>query len=117
MHGPARRRALRVLIGFERSRAMNRGLKMPLTATMGAAAMYYFDPARGRYRRALVRDRFVHSGHKAKHGIAVVGRDMRNRTAGTTAVVRSLFESRPADDAILADRVRAALGRVVTHPA
>jgi uncharacterized membrane protein len=96
---------------------MNSRLTMLLTATMGAAAMYYFDPARGRYRRALVRDRLVHSTHEAKHGIGVVGRDMRNRTAGTTAVMRSLFDSRPADDAVLADRVRSALGRVVTHPA
>ena len=96
---------------------MKNRLSMLVTATLGAAAMYYFDPARGRYRRALVRDRLVHSTHKAKHGIGVVGRDMRNRTAGTTAAVRSLFDSQPADDAVLADRVRAALGRVVTHPA
>jgi uncharacterized membrane protein len=96
---------------------MSKRLTMLLTATMGAAAMYYFDPARGRYRRALVRDRFVHSTHKAKHGIGIVGRDMRNRTAGTTAGIRSLFDSRPTDDPVLADRVRAALGRVVTHPA
>jgi uncharacterized membrane protein len=88
-----------------------------LSATMGAAAMYYFDPSRGRYRRALVRDQLVHTSHKTLHGLGVVGRDVRNRTAGTTAAVRALFDSSPADDAVLADRVRAALGRVVTHPA
>jgi uncharacterized membrane protein len=96
---------------------MKSRLIMMLSAGMGAAAMYYLDPSRGRYRRALVRDRFVHTSHKAKHGLGVVGRDMRNRTVGTTATVRSLFESKTADDDVLADRVRAALGRVVTHPA
>src|SRR5690606_12527153 len=88
-----------------------------LGAELGAAAMYYLDPARGRYRRALVRDQLVHTGHRARHGIGVGGRDMRNRSVGTTAAMRSLFETRPADDYVLADRVRAALGRVVTHPA
>lgn len=96
---------------------MNSRLMLLVSATMGAAAMYYLDPARGRYRRALVRDRLVHTSHKAKHGIGVVGRDLRNRTIGTTAVVRSIFDAKPADDAVLEDRVRAALGRVVSHPA
>ncbi len=88
-----------------------------LSATMGAAAMYYFDPARGRYRRALARDRMVRTTHRAKQGIGVVKRDLRNRTLGTTALVRARFDSTPAQDAVLEDRVRAALGRVVTHPA
>src|SRR5690606_18121116 len=96
---------------------MNSRLMLLVSATMGAAAMYYLDPARGRYRRALVRDRLVHTSHKAKHGIGVVGRDLRNRTIVTTAVVRSIFDAKPADDAVLEDRVRAALGRVVSHPA
>lgn len=96
---------------------MNSRLMLLVSAAMGAAAMYYFDPSRGRYRRALVRDQFVHTSHKAKHGIGVVGRDLRNRTIGTTAAVRSLFDAQPADDVVLEDRVRAALGRVVTHPA
>jgi len=96
---------------------MNSRLMLFVSAAMGAAAMYYFDPSRGRYRRALVRDQLVHTTHKAKRGIGVVGRDLRNRTIGTTAVVRSVFNSQPADDAVLEDRVRAALGRVVSHPA
>src|SRR5690606_10683042 len=66
---------------------------------------------------ALVRDRLVHTRHKARHGVGVVGRDLRNRTIGKTAIVRSIFDSSPVDDSVLEDRVRAALGRVVTHPA
>lgn len=87
-----------------------------LSAGLGAAAMYYFDPARGKHRRALVRDQLVHTRHKAQHGLGVVGRDLRNRTAGTTASMRSMLSIEPADDAVLEDRVRAAIGRVVTHP-
>lgn len=96
---------------------MNGRLMLLVSAAMGAAAMYYFDPSRGRYRRALVRDQLVHTSHKTKRGIGVVGRDLRNRTIGTTAVVRSMFDAKPTDDVVLEDRVRAALGRVVTHPA
>ncbi|HEX7081833.1 MAG TPA: SRPBCC family protein [Gammaproteobacteria bacterium] len=96
---------------------MNSRLMMMLGAGIGAATMYYFDPARGRYRRALVRDQLVHTGHKARRGVGVVGRDFRNRAIGTTASVRSLFDASPVDDAVLADRVRACLGRAVTHPA
>lgn len=95
---------------------MNSRTLAMLSAGLGAAAMYYFDPARGRHRRALIRDQLVHSRHKAQHGLAVVGRDVRNRTVGTTASMRSLLHSPRVDDAVLADRVRAAIGRVVSHP-
>ncbi len=87
-----------------------------LSAGIGAAAMYYFDPARGRQRRALVRDRLVHTQHKAVHELGVVGRDLRNRAVGATATVRSVLRAEPADDHVLTDRVRAAIGREVAHP-
>ncbi|MFO7287926.1 MAG: SRPBCC family protein [Gammaproteobacteria bacterium] len=96
---------------------MNRGTWTLLSAGIGAAAMYYFDPARGRHRRALVRDRVVHVRHKAQHELGVVGRDLRNRAIGTTASLRSLLHAQPVDDHVLADRVRAAIGREVSHPA
>lgn len=95
---------------------MKNGLKLLLSGGLGAAAMYYFDPARGRYRRTLVYNQFVHAGHEAQHGANVVGRDTRNRAAGAVARLRSLFDHRPPDDAVLVERVRACLGRVVTHP-
>ena len=95
---------------------MNNPMKMIFSTGLGAAAMYYLDPARGRYRRALVRDQLVHSGHKARHGASVVGRDSRNRTVGFAAALRSLFDRGQPDDAVLVERVRACLGRVVSHP-
>jgi uncharacterized membrane protein len=95
---------------------MNNRLKLLVSTGIGAAAMYYFDPARGRYRRALVRDQVVHQRHKAAHGVSVVGRDTRNRTVGFVATLRSLFDRGQPDDAVLVERVRACLGRVVSHP-
>ncbi len=90
---------------------------MLFSTGLGAAAMYYCDPARGRYRRALVRDQLVHAGHSASHGTSVVGRDTRNRAVGMGARLRALLSpGRQPDDAVLVERVRACLGRVVTHP-
>ena len=95
---------------------MSNGLKLLFSTGLGAAAMYYFDPARGRYRRALVRDQLVHAGHTASHGTNVVGRDTRNRAIGLGARLRSLLNSGQPDDAVLVERVRSCLGRVVSHP-
>ncbi|HEX7035483.1 MAG TPA: SRPBCC family protein [Pseudomonadales bacterium] len=95
---------------------MNDRMKLLLAAGMGAAAMYYFDPARGRYRRALLRDGVAHAGHKAQRELGVVGRDTRNRTIGLRARLRNLLSSQPPDDEVLVSRVRACLGRVVSHP-
>jgi uncharacterized membrane protein len=95
---------------------MDNQIRLLFSAGLGAAAMYYLDPARGRYRRALVRDQLVHGGHKARHGASVVGRDTRNRTMGLAATLRSLFGHGQPDDAVLVERVRACLGRVVSHP-
>lgn len=95
---------------------MDNQLKLLLAAGLGATAMYYLDPARGRYRRALVRDQLVHGGHKARHGVGVVGRDSRNRTVGVAAALRSRLLRRQPDDVVLVQRVRACLGRAVSHP-
>lgn len=95
---------------------MRNGLRALFSAGLGAAAMYYFDPARGRYRRALVRDQLVHAGHKTNHGASVVARDSRNRAQGVFARLRSLLDRGQPDDVVLVERVRACLGRVVSHP-
>ncbi|HET6629896.1 MAG TPA: SRPBCC family protein [Woeseiaceae bacterium] len=95
---------------------MRKGTVVLFSTGLGAAAMYYFDPARGRYRRALVRDQLVHAGHTASHGTNVIGRDTRNRAIGLGARLRSLLTAGQPDDAVLVERVRACLGRLVTHP-
>jgi hypothetical protein len=84
--------------------------------TLGAGLMYYFDPERGRRRRSLLSDQAVHAGHKLQSGAGKTGRDLRNRTKGTLASVRGLFRSRKTEDEVLTERVRAHLGRAVSHP-
>lgn len=83
---------------------------------VGAGAMYLLDPDRGARRRSLLRDRGVHVGHKLGDGLAATARDARNRTAGAAAELRSRFRKDQADDEVLHERVRSAIGRVVSHP-
>lgn len=79
--------------------------------------MYYLDPARGRRRRALVRDRIVHSGRKLQRGVGIAGRDLRHRASGAVATLKSAVQTEQPDDQILSERVRACLGRAISHPA
>jgi uncharacterized membrane protein len=83
---------------------------------LGAGAMYLLDPDRGSRRRSLLRDQGVHAGHKVGDGLAATARDARNRTRGAAAELRSRFRKDQVDDEILHERVRSAIGRVVTHP-
>jgi hypothetical protein len=56
---------------------------------IGAALMYIFDPARGRRRRALVRDQVVHIWHKSGDLLDKKTRDLQNRVTGMVAETRS----------------------------
>src|SRR5690606_22627744 len=85
---------------------MTNAMKLLLAAGIGATAMYYLDPARGRYRRALLRDGLTHAGHRTQHELGVVGRDTRNRTVGLRARLRNLLRAEPPDDDVLVSRVR-----------
>ena len=80
---------------------MNNRLNWLLGAGLGAVAMYYLDPSRGRYRRALVRNQLVHASHKADRAASVVARDVSNRTSGVLARLRSVFDFSQPDDEVL----------------
>jgi uncharacterized membrane protein len=82
----------------------------------GAGAMYLLDPDRGARRRSLLRDQGIHIGHQLGDGLAATARDARNRTRGAAAELRARFKHDQADDEVLHERVRSAIGRVVTHP-
>jgi osmotically-inducible protein OsmY len=83
---------------------------------IGAAFMYGLDPVVGRRRRALLRDRFSRIAHVTGEGFDATARDWSNRAAGTVAEARRwLHSDRPEDD-VLVNRVRAELGRTVSHP-
>lgn len=85
-------------------------------AGIGAALMYLLDPARGKRRRHLVADKLIHATHVTGETLATTGRDLRNHALGLGASARELFRKDEADDVVIAERVRAELGRVVAHP-
>jgi uncharacterized membrane protein len=92
-------------------------LRLLMGAFIGATAMYYFDPSRGRYRRALVANQLVHAGRESRRAAHIIQRDFYNRARGTAATLRSTLMPVSGDDAVLEARARACLGRVVSHPA
>lgn len=84
---------------------------------MGAGLMYFLDPDRGRRRRALFRDQFVHAGRRLREARRVTAVDISNRTNGLWAEAsRWLRHDANASDAEVTERVRSKLGRVVSHP-
>jgi len=95
---------------------MNKGLLFGAGLGLGTAAMFLLDPARGKRRRALVRDKFASATRMTGDCINVTTRDLTNRTRGTIAAIQSRFSSEQPDDTVLVDRVRSKLGRIVSHP-
>jgi uncharacterized membrane protein len=85
-------------------------------AGAGAALMYLFDPQSGRRRRHLVNDQLVHAGHVASDTIGTTRRDLANRARGAGASVRRRVARDRADDRVIEERIRAELGRAVSHP-
>jgi uncharacterized membrane protein len=83
---------------------------------LGATAMYFLDPDRGRRRRHLMRDKIVHAARETGAGIGATRRDLANRAEGLAAVARRQLQSDRPDDVVVVGRVRAELGRVVSHP-
>jgi hypothetical protein len=103
--------------GFSIGGRMRRDLLLVLAgAAIGAGLMYAMDPAAGRRRRALVRDKAVHYGHVANDSLRGTAIATRNKARGVAAKVRSTFRRDEATDNQLEARVRSALGRAVSHP-
>jgi hypothetical protein len=95
---------------------MNKPLLFGAGLGLGTAAMFLLDPDRGKRRRALVRDKFALATRMTGECMEVTGRDLRNRTLGTLKAIQSRLSSEQPDDAVLVDRVRSKIGRVVSHP-
>jgi gas vesicle protein len=58
--------------------------------TLGAGLMYLLDPASGRRRRAVIRDKAVHYANEAQDTVTSKGRDLRNRAVGTYHEARKM---------------------------
>jgi uncharacterized membrane protein/uncharacterized protein YwbE len=93
---------------------MNRVLT---SVALGAAAIYFFDPQAGRRRRARARDKIEHTRRQLHGAYDVTVRDVQHRAQGLQSMVRRLVrrEERVADETLVG-RVRAILGRYVSHP-
>jgi hypothetical protein len=95
----------------------NRLAGLLTAAALGAAAMYVFDPDKGRRRRAIGRDKVRSYVGRARSFATSAARDANHRLQGVRARMRRRFVGEPAtDDLMLIERARAAMGRVVSHP-
>ena len=80
------------------------------------AAVFYLDPVSGARRRALLRDQYVSLSRRLARGARVAMRDSRQRLRGLFAAGCHAFNRHEVGDEILRERVRARLGRCVSHP-
>jgi len=109
-------RDVRRILGRSRGGARTR---LPLAAGaagIGAGLMYLLDPDRGARRRALVRDKSVHAVHRMNDLLDKSARDLAYRARGLAAGARSMLRHEHVGDDVLVERVRAGMGRVVSHP-
>ena len=83
---------------------------------LGAAAMYFLDPDRGARRRNLVRDKTTHVTRQVSHAADIKARNLANQIHGLAAEARGLLTRREIIDDVVVERVRAKLGRLVSHP-
>lgn len=83
---------------------------------VGGAAMYFFDPERGRRRRALVRDKAAGASNCARDFVDAGTRDLKHRGSVLTGRIKSRFTRRGANDQVLVERVRSVMGHHVLHP-
>jgi hypothetical protein len=83
---------------------------------IGAALMYFFDPERGNRRRALVRDKAIHTTTQLGKTVDAASRDLTHRAGGLIAELQSVFSYETPTDIRVVERVRARIGHIVTHP-
>jgi uncharacterized membrane protein len=82
----------------------------------GASLMYLFDPRTGRRRRALLTGQVNRGLRQSRDFAQKVRTDAQNRARGLYEQSRSVLHRGATDDEILAERARAALGRLCSHP-
>jgi hypothetical protein len=95
---------------------MNKAANVVGAAGVGAALMYFFDPDRGKRRRAKVLDKATHLKRAVSDAAGKTQRDVHNRIVGVIAETEALFHCEKVSDEVLEARVRSKLGRVVSHP-
>jgi uncharacterized membrane protein len=82
----------------------------------GALAAHFLDPQQGRRRRAVLRDKVMSRLGELDEAGRVIAQDLHNRTQGTLVDLGHRVGAEEVTDEVLVERVRAKLGRVVSHP-
>src|SRR2546422_3776412 len=83
---------------------------------LGAGLMFILDPDRGRRRRALARDQMAHARRMLARATGATSRDLTHRICGALAEGGNFFRREEISDDVLTDRIRARIGRSVSHP-
>jgi uncharacterized membrane protein/CBS domain-containing protein len=110
--------SLPMMSSYPRTRRGDGGdtTKLIGSLALGAALMYLFDPDRGNRRRKLLADQINSFRSQSGDVPGKTGRDLRNRTRGLMAETGARLSGEEPDDVVLVERVRSALGRIVSHP-
>lgn len=85
-------------------------------AGAGAALMYFLDPTGGRRRRALLHNQTERVRSEGREFARKARKDAANRAQGLAYEARSGAHADQVPDNILEERVRSAMGRLVSHP-
>lgn len=86
----------------------------PRGVLLGAVLSHLYDPQRGRQRRARLKNAGVHWRRETKGLLEAAMRDAQHRSRGVANRLRG--SARDADERVVVERVRAALGHVIAHP-
>jgi uncharacterized membrane protein len=95
---------------------MDRQLTVLTGMGLGAGLVYMLDPEMGRRRRKTAVHKALSAAHQSGEATGRAFRDLGNRAHGAAAAARRPFLHEEVDDTVLTERVRAKLGRVVSHP-
>ena len=101
---------------FLRSRSVGPLGWLALGAGLTAAAFTLFDPQRGAARRAMLRDKTASRVRRLGEGTSARLRDARMRARGKAHEWKARWREREVTDEKLEQRVRASIGRAVSHP-
>jgi hypothetical protein len=82
----------------------------------GAGLMYFLDPRGGAWRRSQAVQRASRALRDAEETVEAGARDLRQRARGLAHEARARASREHVDDEVLAERVRARLGRLASHP-
>lgn len=84
--------------------------------TLGAGLMYLWDFDNGRRRRAAAKDKLASLARRSGSAVAGAARDARNRAQGLTHKIANRISHDEATGTLLAERIRARMGRLVSNP-